>query len=292
MVKKSAATQTRLSCNDTLFHLLGEIKASIYGNVEPVSCEMVCKIMIYKVFSRLNDFGQMAAMAVFGVTATMGVVSTSLAFAGILPWPDLLVTYDGQVVPWSGQALQIGVTLLLVMIAMFLPSARRVLRLETSHRQFEIGMDDITCAYRAAHMADRADMFDMHREFDAVRERYQHLKQQPELAEMDAELLTIAAQMSEQTRDLAEVYSDAKVARVREGLKQRMVDAERLQEKMQQAHSQLRELKRLMENVDAEESSVAAQMQRLREDVVEAGLFEPEFRPGRRVPHLATVPAE
>ena len=250
--------------------------------------------MIFQSFSTLNRIGQAAAMAVCGVAAVAGVVATGLSFTGILPWPDIALTYGGAEIAWSGQALQIGVTALLVMIALFLPSARQVLRLETSHRQFEIDMDDVTRAYRAAHMADRAEIFGVRREFDAVRERYQFLKEQPDLAEMDAELLTIAAQMSEQSQELADVYSDAKIARVRDALVQRHADAKALDARIQQTHGDLRELKRLMEDVDAEESSVTAQPRQLRDVMSEIGVPDgPEFVANRKgPPHLKTVPAE
>ena len=246
--------------------------------------------MISQKYFRIASLGQAASMALISATAVAGVVATALAFAGILPWPGIALTYGGDVVPWFGMALQIGATALLVLLALFLPSSRRVLRLETSHRRFEIDMDDITRAYRAAHWADRREMFDMHREFDAVRERYQFLKSQPELAEMDAELLTIAAQMSEQTRELAEVYSDAKVARARESLVQRKADAKALEDRIQQAHGDLRELKRMMDDVDVEEAKVASQLQMLREAVSEMGALGPEFVRG--APHLKSVPAE
>ena len=246
--------------------------------------------MISHSISKLNEMGQLAAMGLCAVAAVAGVVVTGLSFTEILPWPDISVTWDGTEIAWAGQALQIGLTVLFVMLALFLPSARRVQRLENSHRRFEINMDDVTRAYRAAHMADRAEMFEMHREFDAVRERYQFLKSQPELGELDAELLTIAAQMSEQTREMAEVYSEAKVARARESLIQRKVDAEALEHRIQQAFADMRELKRVMEDVDIEESAVAAQLQRLRDEVTEIGAFGPEFVRG--TPHLKTVPAE
>jgi len=248
--------------------------------------------MISNNLNRLTDVGQMAAMAVFGLAAAVGIVASGLAFTGILPWPEVAVAYGGTVLPWAGMALQLGVTALCTLIAVFLPSARRVRQLEGSHRRFEIDMDDVTRAYRAAHMADRTEMFEMHREFDAVRERYQYLKSLPELAEMDAELLTIAAQMSEQSRELAEVYSDAKVTRARESLKQRRADAKVLDERIQQAFADTRELRRMMDDVDGEESAVASQLQRLREQVADLGVLEPEFKPARRVPHLTTVPAE
>ena len=250
--------------------------------------------MISQFFSRLTGIGQIAAMVTFGAAALVGVVATGLSLAGILPWPEIAISYDGAVVPWAGMALQIGVTALFVLTAVFMPSARRVLRLENSHRKFAIDMDDVTRAYRAAHMADRAETFEVRREFDAVRERYTFLKAQPDLAEMDAELLTIAAQMSEQSRELAEVYSDAKISRVRDALVQRHADAKALDARIQQSYGDLRDLKRLMEDVGAEESSVTAQLQRLRDEMAQIGVLDgPEFVANRKgPPHLKTVPAE
>lgn len=242
-------------------------------------------------FSRIAEAGQLAAMAIFIVGTLAAVVATLLASAGLLPWPDISATWGGTEIAWAGQALQIGLTVFLVVLTLFLPGARRVQKLEASHRRFEIDMDDVTRAYRAAHMADRAEMFEMHREFDAVRERYQFLKSQPELAEMDAELLTMAAQMSEQTRELAEMYSDAKVARARESLIQRRADAEALGHRIQEAYADMRELKRMMDDVDLEESTVASQLRRLRDEVTELGALAPEFARGG-APHLMTVPAE
>lgn len=249
--------------------------------------------MISKDTSQLVDVGQSAAILVLGTAAAVSVAATGLAFAGFLPWLNIAIAYGETDVEGSGKALQIGVTVLLVTLTLFLPSARRVLRLETSHRQFQIGMDDVTRAYRAAHMADRAETFGMRREFDAVRQRYQYLSEHPDLADIDTELLTIAAQMSEQSRDLANSFSEAKVTRARESLKQRQTDAEALQDRIQQAHADMRQLKRLMEDVDIEESSVASQMQRLKDEVVEMGLFGPEPTPGKRkTPYLKTVKSE
>ena len=232
----------------------------------------------------------MTAMILIGGMAVGAVLATSLSVAGVLPWPEIVLSYAGQPVPWFGMAAQIGLTVLLVLLSLYLPSSRRVLRLEASHRRFEIDMDDITRAYRAAHWADRKEMFDMQREFDAVRERYQHLKSQPELAEMDAELLTIAAQMSEQTRDLASVYSDAKVTRVRDQLVQRRADAQTLETQIQKAHANLRDLKRMMQDVNVEEDKVASQLRTLQDEITEAGLFPPDFV--RSQPYLKSVPAE
>lgn len=233
---------------------------------------------------------QALAMTLVFLAASVSLVATVLAFAGHLPWPAIAVSYGTIDLPWFGQALQIGVTALLFLLVATFPAARRVMRLETSHRRFEIGMDDITRAYRAAHMADRAEMFGMQREFDAVRERYKYLRELPELAEIDAELLTVAAQMSEQSRELAQSFSDEKVLRAKESLKQRLKDTETLQARIQGAHAAIREIRRLMDEVDIEESTVAAQMQRLREELAELDGFRPDPGPGKKkVAHLKSV---
>ena len=240
--------------------------------------------------SQVAPIAQTLAMALVGAAAIVSCVATILAFAGLLPWPTVTVTYGAVDLPWFGQALQVGLTALLVLLARTFPSAHRVTRLEATHRRFEIGMDDITRAYRAAHMADRAEMFGMQREFDAVRERYKYLRELPELAEIDAELLTVAAQMSEQSRELAQSFSDEKVARAKESLKQRLRDTETLQSRIQSAHAAIREIRRLTDEVDIEESTVAAQMQRLREELAEIDGFLPDPGPGKKkVAHLKSV---
>lgn len=235
-------------------------------------------------------FTQTLLVALVGLAAASSLIATLLAFAGLLPWPAIGVSYGGANLPWFGQALQIGLTVLLVAVAITFPSALRVMRLEAAHRSFEIGMDDVTRAYRAAHMADRAQMFDIHREFDAVRERYKYLRELPELSEIDAELLTVAAQMSEQSRELAETFSDEKVARAKESLKQRLRDTETLQDRIQGAHAAIRQIRRLIDEVDIEESTVAAQIKRLKEEMADLDGFQPD--PGSRkkkVAHLKSV---
>lgn len=244
--------------------------------------------MSKQALSQTASFAQTLAMALVALAAAVSLIATILAFTGHLPWPAISVSYGTADLPWFGQALQIGVTALLVLLVATFPAAHRVMRLETSHRRFEIGMDDITRAYRAAHMADRAEMFGMHREFDAVRERYKHLRDLPELADIDAELLTVAAQMSEQSRELAQTFSDEKVARAKDSLKQRLRDTETLQTRIQGAHAAIREIRRLMDEVDIEESTVAAQMQRLREELAELDGFRPDPGPGK-VAHLKSV---
>ena len=245
--------------------------------------------MFFKGYFQLVTAGQFVAMGLIAAGAIAGIIAVMGAMVGLLPWLHVNVLFGTTEVAWFGAALQIGVTVLLLALTVFLPSAQRVLELETSHRRFEIDMDDVTRAYRAAHAADRAGAFRMQREFDAVRERFQHLRDDPALAEIDGELLTMAAQMSEQSRGLAEEFADERVARVKASLEQRREDALALRSRIEAAYAETRELRRLLEDVDMEESTAAAQIERLREELAELGVV-PEGKDGKRkVRHLKTV---
>lgn len=211
----------------------------------------------------LTNAVQYAFMAFLGLAALAAVLATSLALAGVLPFLDLTVSYGGQVIGWGGMAAQLGLTVLLVALAGVLPSAWRVMRLEASHRSFNMDMDDITRAYRAAHMADRAQMFDMQREFDAVRERYTFLRRNPDLADIEAELLTVAAQMSTQSRDLAETFSDERLARTREALLTRRREADALKARLDAVRGEVTRLTRLKSSVESDEAAVDAMLHEL-----------------------------
>lgn len=225
--------------------------------------------MLFQGFSKAVAAGQIAAMLVFTITGLVLLACTGLAFAGVLPWLELAVSYGGVPVEWAGPAVQIGLTALFLLLAVFVPTSRQVMMLEATHRDFAVSMDDITSAYQAAHLADRKEAFRMQREFDAVKERYEYLKKHPDLPEIDADLLTIAAQMSHQSRELAKTFSDENIERARDSLKQRRRDAEELQHRIQEAHAASRDLRREIEDVEYEEGSAASQLMRLREELSE-----------------------
>ena len=213
--------------------------------------------------------GQLIAMVLFTITGLVLLGATVLAWAGVLPWIDLPLAFGGVDIVWAGQAAQIGLTVLFLLLAVYVPSNRQVMMLEAAHRDFAMSMDDITSAYKAVHFADRRAAFQMEREFDAVRERFDYLKTHPDLPEIDAELLTIAAQMSEQSRDLARAFSEDRVTRVQASLADRRNDAVELQGRIQQANAASRDLRRQLDDLEYEESSALSQLARLREDLSE-----------------------
>ena len=197
------------------------------------------------------------------------VVATAAAAVGALPWPDLALSYGGQPAPNAGMWAQIILTVFVLALTFYLPANSRMARLERSHRSFVIGMDDVTHAYRAAHAADRAGVFALSGEFDAMRARLEHLRQHPDLAHLEPELLQLAAQMSLETRDLARAYSDDKVNRAKVFLKQRQEEANALTERLGLARRTCDDLRRWLHDIEAEERAAQTQIRRLEADLKE-----------------------
>lgn len=201
--------------------------------------------------------------------AVTSVVLTGLAILGVAPWLQLTAGYGDVAYSNAGQIAQVGITGLLVGLCFFIPASGRVLRLERTHRAFQVGMSDVADAYTIAHKADREGVFTLSREFDSVRERILHLREHPDLAELEPEILELAAQMSHEARDLAEVYSDEKVKRAQTFLKQRQEELAEFGDQIKTAQYTCDELKRWLQDVDAEERVVNAQLDRLEEDLKE-----------------------
>lgn len=206
-------------------------------------------------------------LSVFTIAA-MAIASIAYALAcvlGLAPWLTLSVTFGTLAIPQAGMYLQIGLTVVLAAMAFYLPTQRRILALEHSHRRFQVSMDDVARAYHLCHTADRAGLFTTSAEFDQVRERLAHLRDHPDLEKLEPGVLEIAAQMSQQSRHLADVYSDEKVARAREFLRQRQEEVEAQQARIVEALHDCQEITKWATQVELEESIVASQLSRLDE---------------------------
>ncbi|MDB9944324.1 hypothetical protein OAD19_04880 [Octadecabacter sp.] len=155
---------------------------------------------------------------------------------------------------------QILATIILSPLFFFMPSAGRIMSLERSHRNFQLSMEDVARADHLCHTADRAGVFTMSSEFDAVRERLAYLRDHPDLDSLEPSVLELAAQMSHQSRELSDIYSDEKVVRAKTFLKQRQEEAERQQTLIVEAHHSLRDIRKWSQQVELEESVVASQL--------------------------------
>ena len=215
-----------------------------------------------------SQFAQATGLVVVIVFAIASVLTTALSAFGILPWLSLSMGFGETPWPYAGMALQIGLSVLLLSLLAILPASFRVMQLEYAHRRFEIDMDDITRAYRAAHMADRAETFEMQREFDAVRERYRFLKEQPSFDEMDDLLLTIAAQMSEQSREMADRFSDTRLQRLREQLRHRRQEVDALLDRSTTLRQKASKLKTVSDDIQDDEARAIANLMAAQDDVL------------------------
>ena len=212
---------------------------------------------------------QRLAIAAFALAALALIVVSVMAAFGQAPWLQFPVTIGDTVYPQAGQYAQIGLTALIVMLCFFLPSNMRIMRLETSHRRFSIGMQDVAQAYAMAHTADRDGLFQLSSEFDAVRERLAYLRDHPELESLEPALLEAAAQMSHISRELADVYADEKVSRAREFLRHRQQEVAQFNTRIDQAKQITSEMKHWLHEVELEESVAASQLQRLQDELRE-----------------------
>lgn len=203
------------------------------------------------------------------ILSLVAVIATVLAAAGVLPWLDFELGFGTTTVENAGIYFQIGMTTLIVGLCAFLPTHGRILRLERSHRQFSMNMDDVARAYHLCHKSDRQGMFRLSDEFDAVRERLLHLREHPDLTDLEPEILQVAAQMSFQSRDLAQIYSEEKVRRAKGFLEQRQTEVDEMQDRIDAARITCAELKNWLQDVEAEERNTQTQVKRLEEDLLE-----------------------
>ena len=198
----------------------------------------------------------------------MAGASLGAAF-GQWPWLGLTARLGDTEVTNAGMIAQLGLTGLAVTLLFFLPGALRTMRLETSHRTFQISMDDVARAYRQSHEADRKGLFRIASEFDSVRERIRQLRDHPDLGALEPQVLELAAQMSHVSRGLAEVYSEDKVTRARTFLRQRQEEADSHLEHIAMAKKTVEDLKHWLMQVETEEMLADRQIAALEHDLME-----------------------
>jgi len=220
-------------------------------------------------FSAVRRFLQKVAFYTLIAITIASVGTTLLAAIGQLSWLNITVTSGGSMIQNAGMYGQIGVSAFLVGLCFFLPTNSRIFALETSHRRFAMTMDDVARAYQSAHQADREGVFTIAREFDSMRDRMAYLRDHPNLAQLEPGLLELAAQMSHESRELADIYSDEKVERANAFLRQRKQELEAYQDRITAAHRATAEIKEWMAQIDMDENVVEAQLDRLENDLRE-----------------------
>jgi hypothetical protein len=210
---------------------------------------------------------QIVSISCLAILALALSAATLMALAGLWPWLEVTASWNGVQIAYAGALLQTGTTLLALGLLAFLPASARVLRLENSHRQFTVRMEDVARAYHAAHAADRAGVFTLRSEFDAVRERMLWLRDHPDLSALEPELLEMAAQMSHTSRALARTYSDANVRRAHHFLDARREEVDRLETLLADARVSLSTLQARLARVQLDEEIAETQADNLRAEL-------------------------
>lgn len=220
-------------------------------------------------FEQILEYTQGVVLVLLGALIVGSIGITLMSLLGVLPWLQIDARIGDARIPGFGPAIQVLFTLFCIALIAVLPASTRVLRLEHTHRTFNLTMDDIVRAFQAAHAADRAEVFTLKDDFSAVKERLEFLRKHPNLANLEPEILETAAQMSFLSRDLAEVYSDEAVTRAREFLLQRQTEIQRQRGEIDAALATSQELKRWSEDLHSEEEAARRLIDRVGKDLEE-----------------------
>lgn len=217
--------------------------------------------------SRARRLVQALSIMVFALTALGLILCAVGAALGFLPWLNLPLAFGETLYANAGMWVQIGVATAFSSLVFMLPTNKRIMTLENSHRNFQISMDDVAQAYYLCHTADRNGDFSLSAEFDAVRERLVFMRDHPQLSSLEPGVLEIAAQMSQQSRSLAEVYSDTNVERAKAFLRERQQEADSQEAAINAATKRLNEIEALSAHVEAKEVTSERMLDRLDEKV-------------------------
>lgn len=217
----------------------------------------------------IRNMVQLATQGLLIALAAAACIATLLSLVGVMPWMSLNLVTD------SGDSIHVGVwvqslgTAVLLGLCAFLPGVHHIQRLERSHRDFKLSMDDVAKAYQISHAADRNGAFALSTEFEDMRDRLDNMRRHPDLGHLEPEILELAAQMSHMTRDLALVYSETKVTRAKEFLRHRQQELDTFNENLSLALTVTQDLQRWQKDVEASELEANRQMDRLEKDLKE-----------------------
>ena len=225
------------------------------------------RVSVQSTTLRVTQVFHALSLFVISVVALTAIGIAALAALGVMPWLTLTAQFGPYSYPEAGIVVQLTVTAILGLMLFFVPASVRVLNLERAHRDFRVSMQDVARAFHLAHTADRAGLFTLSSEFDQVRERLAFLRDHPDMTMLESDVLTLAAQMGQQARHLADVYSDEKVARARAFLTERQTEAEAQQARILEAAHIVREIRRWADQVETEEALVASQLAQLDEQL-------------------------
>lgn len=201
--------------------------------------------------------------------ATALAAYTGAALLGMADWPNIPLAVGDTFYPDAGYYILLGLTVFAFAMCFFIPTNRRIMALENSHRRFHIGMQDVAHAYALAHQEDRENAFKLKSEFDSIRARLQFLREHPDLSSLEPAVLEVAAQMSHVSEELAQIYSEDSITRARDFLAERQAEVEKFNSRLEEAKRQASEIRQLTGAIEMEESVAQSQLNRLQQELEE-----------------------
>lgn len=218
-------------------------------------------------FVALSALFQQLSLILVVACAFTAFCLTALASFGAIPWLEIPVSIDGSPVEQAGTIAQVGVTILLISMCFLVPTINRVMNLEYAHHAFSLRMEDVARAYVIAHADDRKGLFHCQSEFDSVKERINRLNAHPDLSDLEPDILEVAAQMSRVSQELAKTYSDERVDRAYDFLRQRQNEVSTFQERLDHAKAINADIKQWANKIELDEAVARSQLNRLMEEL-------------------------
>ncbi len=158
------------------------------------------------------------------------------------------------------------------LIRALLPGQRRVLELEILHREFALKQEDVVNALYIFFQEDRAGVFKLKEQHDAVMERVRFALQHSDLHAMDHEVLEAAAMVSTRLSGLAQHFSTEKVAAAWKSLDVAQQQSALLEQTITELQNSQPELRRLEQTLSLKAATQQSQLQMLTDKL--AGVVE------------------
>ncbi|WP_166415477.1 DNA repair protein [Cochlodiniinecator piscidefendens] len=222
-----------------------------------------------RLFLGAQKLAHLFSMMLIIAAATVLVILSILSAFSVLPWLTLPMTFGNTTYEMAGVLVQVLVTLLFISLCFYLPANLRILKLERAHHDFQLRTEDVARAYQISHQADRDGVFRIGGEFDEIRDRINFQRTHPDLAKLEPEVLELAAQMSHQSKELAEIYATEKVERARLFLTQRQQEVEKIEASIKMAKQTIGDMRRWLLQVETDETIAERQLDQLEEDLLE-----------------------
>ena len=206
------------------------------------------------IINKMDVWGHRLALAILLLVTVITVTYPILAALGMLEWVKIPIIYGGTEYD-IGAHVSIALALVFIALCAIVPSSARVLKLEVSHRDFRITMDDVKESFKQVFEEDRRGIFTLPGEFDGVRERMDTLLADPTLGDHDRNILVLAAQMGQASKELAEAFSEENVQRARESLEHRLQDIKQAEELIEKADTVSQELQGKLQSIQMQEGA-------------------------------------